>query len=389
MEETLWAIALKPEGRMKDAQKFETLKSRVELLADVFPFRVPKEELRVGTLDSLMSLSDDLIKLDMLAEATVMKIYRQTTDMGESPLVNGVKIETYTCNAWEWDASKFQKKTPLRELSESISSKIASFDEELKLKVTEMNTLKGTIQGAERKGQGNLMVKSLVDVITDEECIMESDWMTTVFVVVPKHQYKEFSGWYERAGKEAPTGGIGSGVVPSSAKLIDEDMEYGLYRVIVFKKTADDFKQAARDKRYTVRDFKFEPGEADKAEKALEQTSKEFETTKDLLTKWCTTIFAEAYGYMMHLKAIRVFVESVLRYGLAKVANQMLPNFDAYILAPKKGKTEALRKTLTSSYGGASAMLDDGGDDSAAPGMGGGEFYPYVYVPIETQPPMQ
>ena len=61
-------------------------------------------------------------------------------------------------------------------------------------------------------------------------------------------------------------------------------------------------------------------------------------------------------------------LQLLLALAFAEVANQMLPNFDAYILAPKKGKTEALRKTLTSSYGGASAMLDDGGDDSAAQG---------------------
>ena len=38
-------------------------------------------ELRVGTLDSLLSLSDDLVKTTTLVEAVVAKIRRQLTDL--------------------------------------------------------------------------------------------------------------------------------------------------------------------------------------------------------------------------------------------------------------------------------------------------------------------
>ena len=67
MESTLWAIAVRGD------QSASTLKSEVGLLANVSPFKVPMTGLRVGTLDSLMSLSDDLAKMDVLAEATVTK----------------------------------------------------------------------------------------------------------------------------------------------------------------------------------------------------------------------------------------------------------------------------------------------------------------------------
>ncbi len=45
-----------------------------------FKFTMP--ELRVGTLDSLLVLSDDLIKVNALVEAVVNKIRRQLFEMG-------------------------------------------------------------------------------------------------------------------------------------------------------------------------------------------------------------------------------------------------------------------------------------------------------------------
>ena len=51
-----------------------------------------------------------------------------------------VPVVSYTTKQWEWDEAKFQMKTPLRDLSEGISLRISSLDEELKLKVREQTT---------------------------------------------------------------------------------------------------------------------------------------------------------------------------------------------------------------------------------------------------------
>ena len=57
-----------------------------------------------------------------------------------------VKIDRYTTKQWEWDEAKFQMKTPLREMSENISGRIASLDDELKMKLGEVNALKSILQ---------------------------------------------------------------------------------------------------------------------------------------------------------------------------------------------------------------------------------------------------
>ena len=97
METQLWAIALKTE---EDSFK---LKSQLAELATVNDFKVPADDLRVGTLDSLMSLSDDLAKLDVLAEATTMKIYRQLFDLkGEEPTITGGEQQSIRTHIGCW-----------------------------------------------------------------------------------------------------------------------------------------------------------------------------------------------------------------------------------------------------------------------------------------------
>lgn len=65
-----------------------------------------------------------------------------------------------------------------------------------------------------------------------------------------------------------------------------------------------------------LRDFKFDPGQASRNAMALEQLQVEVDGMKSGLTRWCKTHYGEAFVAWMHIQVIRVFVESVLRYGL-------------------------------------------------------------------------
>lgn len=120
-----------------------------------------------------------------------------------------VPVVPYTTMQWEWDQAKLQLKTPLRELCESISTRLTSVDDELKLKVTETNALKASLQAHERKTQGNLMVRGLADLVSEED-VMDSEYMMTTFVVVPKASMKDFETSYETMAKY---------VVPKSGKV--------------------------------------------------------------------------------------------------------------------------------------------------------------------------
>mmetsp|Transcript_13236 Transcript_13236/g.41786 ORF Transcript_13236/g.41786 Transcript_13236/m.41786 type:complete len:93 (+) Transcript_13236:103-381(+) len=84
----------------------------------------------------------------------------------------------------------------------------------------------------------------------------------------------------------------------------------------------------------------------------------------------------------VHIKAMRVFVESVLRFG-------MPPCFGAFIVSPKSGATTAARKVLADVLGRQGQAGPYGGDKLAAAGDDEGEeYFPYVsfsFTPFNVQ----
>jgi V-type H+-transporting ATPase subunit C len=391
MESTLFGVAIKGDQSLRE------LKDKTSSLATCYDFLVPADGLRVGTLDLLMSLSDDLTKMDTVSEATCWKIYRQLIELkpDKKPTIDGVEVATWATRRFEWEEAKFQLKTPLRELCESISTRLGGLDEELKTKLAEYNGVKGALQQSERKAQGNLMVRGLTEIVKEEDMrgTVGSDYVSTLLLVVPKHSSKEFVNTYASADEmyfTTPDGGERYPmVVPRSAKQIAEDTEFVLYAVVVLKQAVQEFTAKARDKRWTVRDFVFEPNKVTEDAAKKKHDEAEEQRLKLLLSKWCDINFAEAFKMMMHLKAVRVFVESVLRYGLTPKATGMGagpgPNFQSVLLQPKKGKEDHLHKALCSLYGGGSAINIDE-DETPVPGATG-EFYPYVFVQMDTEAP--
>ncbi len=90
---------------------------------------------------------------------------------------------------------------------------------------------------------------------------------------------------------------------------------------------------------------------------ALEQLNVEVDNMRSGLTRWCKTHYGEAFVAWMHIKVIRVFVESVLRYGLPVDFTAVL-----YKVAPGKETqlTEALDKTFGTPKGKDDEDIDDG-----------------------------
>merc|ERR1712187_253472 len=88
------------------------------------------------------------------------------------------------------------------------------------------------------------------------------------------------------------------------------------------------------------------------------------------------TIFQAAWSDVlvawMHIKATRVFVESVLRFG-------MPPRFATFMLRPRPNQQAAVRKALADILG-KSAVADPYGSTSKMADMQeeGEEYYPYV-----------
>lgn len=337
-------------------------------------WKFPIPDLKVGTLDTLMALSDELHKVDTMVENSTRKIATQLQDLfvtdsntkaSEKPeplTVNNNNVDAYL-TFFRWEEAKYPSSQPLKNLVETIQSQVIKLDEELKTKSSEYNNVVHALNAEDRKMGGNLLVRDLSDLVQKKHVVENSEFMESIFLCVPKTSQKVFLAGYERLAKY---------IVPRSADLVTEDMEYCLYKIVLFKQCFDEFKTNCREQKYIIRDFKFDPNHSVKEDKKKMEMEKD--KLKKNLIRWCKTNFSEAFVAWIHLKAIRVFVESVLRYGLPT-------NFQAVLMLPQKNKVKNLRKVLHDLFGHLASKSVFGGG-KAEHEEDDDKFFPYVFLEI-------
>jgi len=331
-------------------------------------FDVPN--FRIGTYDSLMTLSDELKKVDSYVEAQLKKIsnhYWKVTDKKNESVIqiNQVNPEQYL-NNFIWDSAHYSVRKPLSELTENIQAEVGKIEEDLRIKAQAFASIESVLNKAQKDESGSLLTKDLTNILKNEE-IVETEYMTTLFVVVPRNEVKNFESTYETFTEY---------VMPRSAKNIAEDDQFILYTIITFKQFAEDFKLKARKSKFTVR--KHEPNLSLDQEKR-EELNKQLHKRKKDLNRFCKTNYAEVFMAWIHLKAIRIYVESVLRFGLPA-------RFRAVVIEPNKKNEKKLRKALDDMYKDllGQEVGDVGGemDKNAMQLIGTDEFFAYVFLDV-------
>ena len=140
---------------------------------EMFKFEVPS--LTVGTLDTLMNLSDDLGKTDSIVEGIVRKIERTSLELLEAQgssnsrselTVGGVPAQRYI-QQFAWDSAKYPNRRPLKELVALIAGGAAGIEEELKQLGASFADKEIALSDSKKKSGGNLMVADLNDALTE------------------------------------------------------------------------------------------------------------------------------------------------------------------------------------------------------------------------------
>lgn len=299
----------------------------------LYRFNVPN--LRVGTLDSLLSLSDDLQKSNSFVEGVSHKIRRQIEELervsgveSNALTVDGVPVDSYLTR-FVWDEAKYPTMSPLRETVDSIHGQVSKIEDDLKVRVAEYNNVRSQLNAINRKQSGSLAVRDLSNLVKSED-IITSEHLVTLLAVVPKYSQKDWLASYET---------LTSYVVPRSSKKLFEDNEYALYTVTLFGRVADNFRTASREKGFQIRDFEHSPEAQESRKQELEKLIEDQGSMRSSLLQWCYNSYGEVFSAWMHFCAVRVFTESILRYGLP-------PSFLACVLAPSVKSEKKVRSIL-------------------------------------------
>ncbi|XP_074187788.1 V-type proton ATPase subunit C 2 isoform X2 [Rhinolophus sinicus] len=340
-------------------------------------FAIP--DFKVGTLDSLVGLSDELGKLDTFAESLIKRMAQSVVEVMEDAkgkvqenlLANGVDLTSFVTH-FEWDMAKYPAKQPLVSVVDTLTKQLAQIETDLKSRTAAYNTLKTNLENLEKKSRENLFTRTLSDIVNKEDFVLGSEYLVTLLVIVPKPSYIQWQKTYES---------LSDMVVPRSTKLITEDKEGGLFTVTLFRKVIDDFKTKAKENKFTVREFYYDEKEIKREREEMTRLLSDKKQQYGPLLRWLKVNFSEAFIAWIHIKALRVFVESVLRYGLPV-------NFQAVLLQPhKKSSTKRLREVLNSVFRHldevAAASLLDASVEIPGLQLNNQDYFPYVYFHID------
>lgn len=376
---TYWLVAArKPKGRGQE-NTLTDLKSMIGKFSDgdpkAFSISSGEDTLKFGAFDNLIRLTDDLNKSDSQIEGTLRRIERQLLELEPEAQVQITSqkqektVNEYLTN-WKWDGGKFPRDRLISENCSLLMNNVGKLDEAVRTQSGQYNETKTALGNLKEKEGGNLLTKDLVDVLIPS-VVKENDFiyethLTTVVVVVPKDGKDDLLKCYETLGD--------CDVVPRSAKQIHGDDKEGntLWRIVMFKTSVESFRKASREKRFTVRDFEYS---SDGFENIKKQRAEYEGNLSNLFTKLntlCNAAFSDVFVMWIHVKAMRIFVESTLRFGSP-------PVFDSYIIMPNANRVPQVRAALGSIF---SAKQEDGEFSSKqlqdAAEAEGEEYFPYV-----------
>jgi len=364
-------------------EAFQAIQSTVGSEGNTSQFNIPA--FKIGTLDALVQQADDLAKLSAACEGVVGKVgdsLRSLLDGDESKIadqktINDKPVDQYL-RSFQWNKVKYRADKSIADLIDSLQKEINGIDNDVKSKFNQYSSLKTNLLASQRRQTGNLSTKSLLSVVPPSALIQDSEYLETHLLAVPNTLVKDFFKTYES---------LTDMIVPRSAQEIASDDEFTLYAVTTFKKFSGEFIHKAREKRWIPRDFKYKEGGKEEERKEVENLEREERKVWGEALRLGRTGYSESAMIWIHVLALRVFVETVLRYGLpldfvsasvqtsSKSAKKIKTNLDSnygYLGGNAFGKDKKGRTTNDSGVG-AETMAQHGSE----------EYNAFVYYEFE------
>uniref|UniRef100_A0A3P9BTC7 V-type proton ATPase subunit C n=1 Tax=Maylandia zebra TaxID=106582 RepID=A0A3P9BTC7_9CICH len=311
------------------------------------------------------SIPDLKVRIVIKKTCQCMKEVLESSDkVLENALANGVDLMNFMIK-FQWDKAKYPTSLTLSSLAEIINKEVSQVEAELKSRSAAYNSVKASLQNLEHKLDGNLQTCSLNDVVRKEDLVV-SEYLTTLLVVVARGSYSQWERSYESLSKF---------VVPRSSRKLYENGEGGVFSVTLFKRAVCEFKAKAQERKFFVRDYSFDLEEQKQRE--IMQLSFHKKEQYGIFVRWLKVNFSEVFVAWIHLKALRVFVESVLRYGLPV-------NYQALLLQTDRKHSKKLKEELASLFVhlDPTASITDVSCD--IPGLCQQEYFSYICFHIST-----
>nr|UJH94533.1 Vma5 [Starmerella bombicola] len=286
-------------------------------------------DLKTGMLDNLVQQAEEVAKVDGQLQNVLFKCHESIVQLMEGDLkrieaaeqVDGRPDWAYL-QQFGWNTAKYRPDRSIATILSSLSQEALSADTDLKSRLASYQATRQQLASIDRKFSGDLSVRALNSVVRRSDLVQNSDFLESILVAVPLKQEDDFLARYETLAQM---------VVPRSARKISADASFVLYSVTVFRKYAKELETKLREAKCVPRE---RPDEDANAENAAQQKKDEADIRaserrqRSEVERLAAVTFSDIIKAWGHVKIIRVFVESVLRYGLptSYVTASFVPN---------------------------------------------------------------
>ena len=266
-------------------------------------------------LDVLLESVEVIIRKGPLMESTMRKMTMTHSDVtgqtGKQPqeAFDGPSFSK-VFSKFTWNENKYDLREPIIGIVHSILQRVEELEEAFQCKLAEYSEHAKKLDLERKKFTTNTAAIPMSYLIAEHarkgQLPMYTDFLVTLFIVVPAKHRKEWFSLYERL--------IDSHfVLPQSSYVIFEDDSNVIVSVMLFKKGVGDFRKSCIGHKWIVRDPSNEESCEDESLESLQNRdeSARSELVRLLHTSICD--YGEAYA---HLRVIECFIESVLKYGL-------------------------------------------------------------------------
>ena len=255
------------------------------------------KELVNDNLDTLFKINDDLIRDEQEIESFLKALEKQLADLTSNPLQIKFRGALYdpkkAITEFQWDEGKYPNRSKtIADIMHKINEKYTETRKTIKAKTDDYNNSLNELK-LKKKGQSealSLMKQDYRDLVSKSKNEMKNtDYLCTMLCFVPTGSEKYFLERYMTLADGY--------VLPYSALRIDrgEDEKMQLYRVIVMKHVKDDFRNQCQGQlRVSCREYD--------------------EEELNNLERHAESGYSEVFYALLHLKYLRLYVESCLKY---------------------------------------------------------------------------
>lgn len=343
-------------GSRDEKQVYANLRNCTAGYCESSELKLDLHRFNLGNFDNMMSSYDNVSKLENQCEHLLKRIEKALTDIDPKNKLENLKVERKQGETvdkmddylikFAWDDGKYPRNQDTNQMLKNLTGKVKKGDENLRGKTQGYNEAKTAKLNQEKSKTASMATRDLNDILAANKEVKGSDFITFVdtaddqgdyprassyftnFVAfVENGKQKDFENNYERWSDN---------IVPGSArklKMTSNDLKD--YTVFIFHgfhtSTSEIISKARNNNNVTVKEYSGYNEKTIEEKRGGSNVVSNFATAENSLKECCDNVFKDIYGTFIHIKALKVVIDSMMRQGNAE-------NFVCYLIKVYKGK---------------------------------------------------